>query len=288
MIECWSCADAAIVQAVAPMVRLEPAGKTRNLATIGPGSIRVVPVSGVLTPYGIDGEYRGGAGTAVADLIETVNRLTTDPNVGGVVFDFNSPGGSSTLIPEAVDAIRALSFEKPTLSLVQGGFCCSGAIFLAAGTRQIFATRGAVVGSIGTYIAVADTSKLAEKVGIQVHVIRSTPLKGLGVPGEPITDAFRAELQRFVDTINADFLEAISIGRRLKGDRLDAIATGQVWRGQKLVQLGLVDGIVPNPAAAYRRAGWASGPGSIMCDPPKVTKMTTHRLPDGKTQVSYS
>lgn len=288
MMECWSCADAAIVQAVAPMVRLEPAGKSRNLATFGPGSVRVVPVSGVLTPYGIDGEYRGGAGTAVADLIETVKALAADPNVKGVVFDINSPGGSSTLIPEAVDAIRALTAEKPTMSLVQGGFCCSGAMFLASGTRQIFATRGAVVGSIGTYIAVADTSKLAEKVGIQVHVVRSTPLKGLGVPGEPITDAFRAELQRFVDMVNADFLNAITIGRGLKGDRLDAIATGQLWRGQKLVQLGLVDGIVSNPAAAFQRAGWDAGPGSLMCVPTASPAAEVFRLPNGRKHYVYN
>lgn len=282
MMGCWTCGDAALVNAAAPLLKIEADRPPKNLSSKGAGSVRVVNITGLLTPFGLIDFIRGGMGTAVADLIDTVRKLAADSTVGAVVFLIDSPGGSSTLMPEAADEIRALSAVKPTISIVAGGYLCSGAYLLASATGMIFATRGSIVGSIGTYIVAVDSSNLHEKIGLQVHVIRSTPLKGLGIPGEPISDPYRAELQRFVDSINRDFLDVVSVGRNLKGDRLAAVATGQFWRGQELVKLGLVDAIVPNEAAAFKAAGWDGGAHSLMAETPKGAVPNSDHVPRTK------
>lgn len=257
MFQTWAISDAAIAEAVFPLVRLQSAGVEQKLLGERRGSIATVMVEGVLSPYGLWTSYRDGPGTSVSRLMQTVDELRRDPKVAAVAFLVNSPGGSSQLIPEAGDAIAGLTKSKPTAAFVQGGWCCSGAIWLASQTGRIFATRGATVGSIGSYIVATDTSTLADRIGVKIHVIRSTPLKGLGVPGEPVTDALRGEMQRLVDGSHALFRDALATGRKMTPEQLDAVATGQVWRADEAVRLRLVDSIVPSLDGAFAAAGWS-------------------------------
>ena len=53
----------------------------------------------------------------------------------------------------------------------------------ASQCTRIYANDMAIVGSIGTYGVVYDSSKMAEDVGIKVHVVRAGEMKGAGVAG---------------------------------------------------------------------------------------------------------
>ncbi len=258
MIQTWLSADAGMVEAVSPLVRIQPAGTMQNLLKPPRGSVAIVTVQGILTAFGLDSPYRGGTGTSTAALIEQVDSLRISPDIMAVAFLIDSPGGQSMLIPEAADAIKDLAKSKPTVSIISGGWACSAAFWLASQTGKIFATRGSLIGSIGSYVAAVDSSGLHEKIGLKVVVVRSSPLKGSLTPGEPINDAVRSDLQRIVDATQSQFREALASGRKLAGERMSAVETGQVWRAAEAQKLGLIDGIVSGFDSAIASAGWTA------------------------------
>ena len=84
---------------------------------------------------------------------------------------------------------------------------------------------------------------MAEKLGIQVHVVKAGAYKGAGTPGTEVDEKQLAEWQRLVDTLNQFFLDAVATGRRMDPKQVSKLADGRVHVGQEAVQLGLIDAV---------------------------------------------
>ena len=100
-----------------------------GLSMVGP--VAVVDVTGpIMSSFSRRmAEYCGC--TSMDAAVQTVRRVADDANVGGVVFRFNSPGGSVAGSEELIAAISACAAKKPTAALVQN-MACSLAAFAAA------------------------------------------------------------------------------------------------------------------------------------------------------------
>jgi hypothetical protein len=77
---------------------------------------------------------------------------------------------------------------KPVLALLRGHLPRPRRCGSLAQARKVYANATALIGSIGCYMVLVDSSKAYEAAGLKTHVISSGGMKGLGADGTPITD----------------------------------------------------------------------------------------------------
>lgn len=211
-----------------------------GLSMVGP--VAVVDVTGpIMASFSRRmAEYCGC--TSMDAAVQTVRRVADDANVGGVVFRFNSPGGSVAGSEELIAAIAACAAKKPTAALVQN-MACSLAAFAAAACGQIVAAQNAVVGSIGGIIDLYDWSKYYAEEGVESVAITDQPFKALGIPGQPVTPEMRANLLQLVRDQIAPYMRDFAARRGMSGEDVQAMQ-GRVYAAKSALALKLIDRVV--------------------------------------------
>ena len=117
------------------------------------------------------------------------------------------------------------------------------AYWVASQAEKVFCNPTAIVGGIGTFDVLRDSSRRAENKGIVVHVIRAGKFKGAGTKGTVVTDEQLAQRQGLVDTLNEHFLAGVARGRKMSPGKVQSLADGRIHVGAAAVSLGLVDGV---------------------------------------------
>jgi protease-4 len=216
-----------------------PQEKYHSLAQFASKKIAIIEVSGAI----MEGED--------SFAMKQIKRVQEDDSVVGVVLRVNSPGGTVTGSDYIYHHLREL-VEKRKLPLVvsMGSVCASGGYYvaMAVGSQPdaIFAEPTTWTGSIGVIIPHFDVSGGLSKLGISEDSIASAPLKEMGSPTKPMTEAERKIMQTLVDDSFKGFKAIVTSGRpKFKSDEaaLDAVATGQIFTAQQALDKGLVDKI---------------------------------------------
>jgi signal peptide peptidase SppA len=218
------------------------------------GDTAIVSVSGVLmksVPWWH--KYAGVQSTSTPDVANAIAAAAADPQVRSIVLQIDSPGGQAFGVHAAAEAIGAAAKRKPVNAVVES-LAASGAYWLASQAQTIAASPDSLVGSIGVYQVVVDSSAAAMKDGVQVHVIRSGEHKGAAVPGSKVTPEQLSAIQSLVDGLAALFRTSVSSGRKLEPNKTASVATGQVWLAGEAQKLGLVDSVEPVAKALSRLA----------------------------------
>lgn len=189
-------------------------------------------------------------------LQAALSEIAANANVRAVLLKLNTPGGVSTGMPETADQIVALDKQKQVYAFTSD-MAASNGYRLAAACRAILTTRSAVLGSIGTYIALYDYSEYLKEMGIKLELFRDGALKGIGVMGKELSAEEKKFLQDCVDESGAVFKDFV---RSQRPDVKDETMQGQWFSGAQAVTLGLADLIVLDEAsvAAEIRAGIAA------------------------------
>lgn len=186
------------------------------------------------------GESKFG-GTSTVAVRQQLRAAARDPQVHSIMLAIDSPGGTLAGTQQLADDVAAIAAQKPVVAQVED-LAASAALWVAAQANSIYANRTAVVGSIGTFGVVKDTSKKAEMAGIKVHVISTGPYKGFA-DGAPITPEHLAEYKREVMALNEHFLQAIQQGRGMARADVEKLADGRVWIADEAAKLGLINGV---------------------------------------------
>lgn len=163
--------------------------------------------------------------------------LAADQNVLAIKLRLNTPGGMSLGMPETADQIMDVDTRKPVFAFTSDTAASNG-YRIAAACRAILATRSAVVGSIGTYIALYDYSKMLEQMGIKLEMFRDGSLKGIGVVGKELTDDERTFLDDTVQRSGKIFKDLV---REKRPDVAESTMQGQWFDADQARPLGLVD-----------------------------------------------
>jgi signal peptide peptidase SppA len=205
-------------------------GDTGNLCAI-------VPIHGIIGK-GVSGIERSSGMVGVEQISADIDAAMADDNVSCILLDIDSPGGSVRGVPELGDKIREANETKPVLAFTDGQMD-SGAYWLAAGARAIYASRGSEVGSIGVYIPWADETRAYEQEGVSVKVIKNKEgtFKGMGLPGTALTAEQEEHLQKRVQDIFSDFTTHILASRKVSMDAM----RGQSFRACDALECGLID-----------------------------------------------
>ncbi len=109
---------------------------------------------------------------------------------------------------------------------------------------RLYVAPFAVVGSIGVIGQSINIHKVLEGWGVTPLVFRGGKDKApLGLIGE-VTDESIAKVQDMVDTIHTAFKHHVAAARPIISDRIDELATGDIWLGINAVEVGLADRVV--------------------------------------------
>lgn len=203
--------------------------------------VAILSLSGPLTKADTCASWWMG-GTSTATFRRKLRQAEKDPQVKKILLVIDSPGGEVDGTSDLAEDVSRINAKKPVVAYASD-LCASAAYWIGSQAGEFYANSTATVGSIGTYMTIADRSEQAARSGIKVHVISTGPQKGAGVQGTAITEAHLAEFQTYVDALNAEFLAAVAKGRKMSTDQVAELATGQVWVGKKAAELGLVDKI---------------------------------------------
>lgn len=161
-----------------------------------------------------------------------------------LALHFNSPGGTVTGVAECGDAIRAFSAGVAPVHAYTDSMCASAAYWLACCADSFGAADSSVIGSIGVYCAIMDTSALYLNEGVVVHLISSGAFKGHPTSGVAVPEEYLAMRRQQCADCADRFFAAVIDGRGAQiaaeaaraglspEDFADSIMQGQWWYAQ--------------------------------------------------------
>lgn len=203
------------------------------------GDVAVISLTGKLMKQ----QASMGGGTSTVQARRDIRAAASDPAIGAILLRIDSPGGTAAGTKELADEITAAKAKKPVWAYVED-MAASAAYWAASQASRIIANETALIGSIGTYGVVQDTSGMAAMEGVKVHVIRAGSFKGAGTPGTEVTAEHLTEMQRTVDGLNEYFLAGVTGGRSmLTAARVRELADGRAYLAAEAKTLGLIDAI---------------------------------------------
>jgi signal peptide peptidase SppA len=205
-------------------------------------NVAVIPMYGVLSPKG-DAFARSSGGTTAETLRDEFRAAVADPDIDGIVFDVDSPGGVVEGIGELADEIRGARGTKP-IAAVANHMAASAAYWAIAGVDEIVATPSASVGSIGVFTAHQDVSAAMEEKGVKTTLISAGKYKVEGNQFEALGDEAREAIQADVNAWYDSMTSSIAKGRGVSAATVRAtFGEGRTFMAKKAAEAGMVDRI---------------------------------------------
>lgn len=205
---------------------------------VADGNIAMITIRGAMTKRGSSLSEDGS--TILAR--RRIRLAAEDKTVRSILLFVESPGGTAAGTKELSDEVRRAASMKPVTVFIED-IGASAAFFAVAHATEIFANKPAMIGSIGTFMVVQDSSEMAANIGIKVHLIKAGELKGAGTAGVEITKAQVARFQKLINQVNDEFLAAVKTGRGFTDPQLEAVSDGGVFIAGDALKLGLIDGV---------------------------------------------
>ncbi len=175
-------------------------------------------------------------------VIGELEKYKKDERIRAILLRIDSPGGGvvpSQEIYEEVKKIRDEGEKKVVVSM--GSVAASGGYYIASASDRIVANPGTLTGSIGVIMELANLEGLLEKIGVKSLIIKSGRHKDIGSPFRDMKPAERKILQRLLDDVHDQFVQAVSEGRGLPTKEVWKLADGRIFTGRRAKEMGLVD-----------------------------------------------
>lgn len=193
----------------------------------------------------LEGLVMSGAEIDADNIISGLQDAFDAKQSKAIILQINSPGGSPVQAERIYDELMRLKAQYPDKKVVAviEDIGASAAYYIASAADEIVASKASLVGSIGVIINGFGAVDALEKLGIERRLITAGDNKAMLDPFLPKDEAQEAYMQRIVDQVHAQFIDAVKQGR---GDRLADRAdvfSGLVWNGAEAKELGLVDHI---------------------------------------------
>lgn len=203
------------------------------------------PTANVVAVIPIHGPIGQGTSANARAIVPLIDRACRSTMSKVVVLSLNSPGGSPSqadLIGEALSVCKQDGRSTPVVAVIEGTGA-SATYLIAAQADEIYASRYALVGSLGAVMRSFDAGDLAERAGVRERVFSSGPLKSGNSPwsgNTPEQDALNQDLVDGLAQVFADQVLELRAGR-IQSD--PELFTGRLWTAQSALGLGLIDGI---------------------------------------------
>lgn len=204
--------------------------------------IGVLYASGAISTGSSQASPLSGEVLGSTTFIKAVRQLRDDDSVKAVVLRIDSPGGSALASDLMWHELELLKAKKPlvaSMSDVAG----SGGYYIAMGAQKIYAAPGTVTGSIGVVGGKVALEKLYNKLGINVVVLERGKNSGVLSTTTGFTETQRQATKTLMNEIYQQFTAKAAQGRKMDVEKLEQLARGRIYSGQRALEIGLVDAI---------------------------------------------
>ncbi|MDR2705417.1 MAG: signal peptide peptidase SppA [Planctomycetaceae bacterium] len=197
--------------------------------------VAVITVEGVIT------------GSEDGFIPKQIRQVLNDTDVEAVVLRIESPGGTMSGSDYYHHLLTKMKNERNIPIVVSmGSIAASGGYYLAMVGDEIYAEHSTITGSIGVIVSLFNGEDLCEKIGVESTPITSGPLKAMGSFSKRMSDKEKEVWQRLVDDSFKRFKQVIRDGRSVfanDAEKLDQLATGQIYTAAEAKEHGLIDEI---------------------------------------------
>lgn len=221
-------------------LQIKSEAKDQREASTTPKGIAVIPIIGSMSHRTTGIEAMSGM-TSYATLQKQFEAAFNDPNVGSILMDIDSPGGSVAGAFDFRDYLMSKKGTKPVYALARDAMC-SAAYLIGSTADKVYATQTARVGSIGVVAMHTDASGKMEKEGLKPTFISAGKFKTAGNPYEKLEGEKLKYLQDSVDESYDMFINAVADARGID-KKVIRDTEARVYGGKKAVEIGLADGI---------------------------------------------
>jgi len=188
-------------------------------------------------------------GTSYQVIQNQINKAESDPNVKGIFYDVDSPGGNVDGMFNVADAI--FNAKKPSLFFANG-LMASAAYIIGSGSDYMAASdRSVEIGNLGIVAIHFDKSKKYEQEGIKPTVFSAGKYKKVGNPYEKLTEKDEAYLQAKLDYMYSLAINTVAKHRNVSIDSLINLGA-DTFIGEQAIDVGLVDEILSRSQAISR------------------------------------
>lgn len=218
------------------MYMITPSGRVVANANIPDGSVGILPVNGPITKY--NGECGEPGAIQRSTWLADMERRD---NIGSVVLLMDTPGGEARAASGFTTSIKKMS--KPVLSYVDGMSASLGMWITAASDEVYLSSKTDEVGSIGSYVMMADFKGYFESKGLKIHEIYAPQSTD---KNKDFRDAMNGDYEAIKKDLEVHVDEFINY---IKAERPKAAAHAKEWNSGKMffandgIKYGLADGI---------------------------------------------
>lgn len=188
----------------------------------------------------VDGEQPEGTvgGDTLAGIFADVR---DNDDIKAVVLRIDSPGGSAFASEVIRDAMAATREQGIPIVVSMGSYAASGGYWIATEADRVLAMPTTITGSIGVYGVIPTMEDSLAALGVYSDAVNTTANASLLQLNRPMTEQAKIIFQSGVDNVYSRFITLVANARNSTPKAVHEIAQGQVWTGQKALQLGLID-----------------------------------------------
>lgn len=282
-----------VVLAKTPDTKTEKAGDSTGAGGfdwgLGGDGVGLVEIDGVIS-FPSDKSPFGGK-TGASATVQQLKDMRKNDRVKAVVLRVNSPGGTVAASQEIFNQVKRLVEAKKPVVVSMADVAASGGYYVSAPASFIYANPGTLTGSIGVVMQLMKAHDVLAKVGVSFPTFHKGEWKDMGSPYRPFKEGEEKLFSDMVDSAWQQFVGAVYEGRvtslgseaekaaptgrkKILTDRasVEAIATGQIFSGEKALELGLIDDL-GDMEDAVKKAGELCG-----LEDPRIIKPTSSPL----------
>ena len=171
-----------------------------------------------------------------------IEKIIKNKNIKGVLLVIDSPGGSVGASIEIADMVKNLNQKIPVIAYGRGSMA-SGSYYAGMYAKEIYANRGALVGSIGVIFSGVNIEELMAKIGIKEQSVKAGEYKEVGTSTRQWSEEEKLFIENLIleqyELFRQDVIQAR--GSKLKVMDYREFAEGKVFSAHIAAQLGLID-----------------------------------------------
>ncbi|MBU1167470.1 signal peptide peptidase SppA, partial [Patescibacteria group bacterium] len=196
--------------------------------------IAVISIEGFMAHEATQEGLLGSGGNSIESVIAQLKQAEEDDSVKAVVFDVNSPGGTTSAADSLYHSI--ISFKENTNKPIVASFgetAASGAYYVSAPADYIVAEPSSIVGSIGVIMTNFNIEGLLNKVGVEENVFKSGELKDIFSSTREMSDEEKEIIQGIVDDSKTQFEGIVKEHRPIKPSSYNTIFDSRVFTAKQ-------------------------------------------------------
>lgn len=229
------------------------AARPQSGPTIG-GGVAVIPVVGTIMPRA-DMLMESSGAVSTQRLAAAFRAALSNPDVGSIILDVDSPGGQVGGVDELASEIYQARGQKRIVA-VANHLAASAAYWIATAADEVIVSPSGEVGSIGVLAMHQDISQALEAEGVKINLLSAGKYKTEGNPFEPLSEEARAAIQARIDEYYQAFTGTVARNRGVKrSEVVSGFGEGRVVGAKEAVALGMADRVDTLDATIDRLRG---------------------------------